>query len=174
VDGHQRHATAGDGVALVHRAHQRGLREVALDQGVRGFLVRCGLRHLGPLGRAGDQLPQVVEALDALGTLLGQVLLVPGGRDDPLQGGGRVRRSHRLAQALDSRGESGQQLPHVGAQLRDPARGRRGGEQRPVPAPRGLPEHAEGRVADAAARRHDGAQERLVVRRVGQQAQVGQ
>src|SRR5881409_1854872 len=79
VHGEQRDARLV--LVLVHGRDERSLGEVALD-GSAGALDRVGILDLRPRGGAGDQLAHVLDPLHPLGTLLGQVLLVAGGRED--------------------------------------------------------------------------------------------
>src|ERR1041384_3634427 len=56
----------------------------------------------GPGGGARHQLVHVVETLEPLRPLFGQVLFIAGGREDGLEGRRRVRLPHRFSQAVQA------------------------------------------------------------------------
>ena len=81
---------------------------------------------------------------------------------------------HRRTQPVHEVGDTGQGLPHVGAQV-----GHAGGAARRVehwlpPRQRMTAEHRQRGVADAATRHVHHAEEGLIVGRVGDEPQIGQ
>src|SRR5438270_78364 len=107
---------AGLVLILVHGGDEGGLREVALH-GSAGPLRRIGVLDLCPRGGPGDELVHVVDPLHPLGTLVGQILLVAGGREDRFERGGGVGLSHRFPQPIEQRRDTAEGLSHVGAQV---------------------------------------------------------
>ena len=155
---------------LVVGGHQRRFGEEALER--RAFLV--ALHHFGPVGGAGHELAHVLPAVGAVRALGEQARLVVDPADDLLQQLRRRPGGGRLVEAGDERREGAERLAGVGPQLGDPVGEARGVEERPRPALRGGEQHGDAGVTQPALGHPDGAQERFVVGRVGDQPEVGE